>query len=323
MLKESSMSKKRLLSSLAAIGGALLITTRFATLYFPIGAPAQEIVKGGDNLLHRAPIEYPADAIEKRIQGTVVVEATLNERGVVTDARAVSGPDPLRKAALKSVLDWHYAAQTQSPVEVAVDFKLPEKRPGTIIGSIPTTIPNGTLKRIQAGGISPALRDAATSHLPVQAGDLIGPDTLERARRAVREVDEHLDVRYSAVTTSTGEREYSLQIFATTPMVGQVSSDGPSRIRVGGNVQAQMAVSTPKPVYPPAAKQARIQGVVRLNVVIGKDGTVEDLQLASGHPLLAPAAMDAVRGWVYKPTLLNGNPVEVTTVVDVNFTLSE
>jgi TonB family protein len=323
ILKEVSMSKKRLLSSLAAICGALVITARFAMLYFPISAPAQEVVKGEANLLHRAPIEYPPDAIEKGIQGTVVVEATLSDRGVVTDARVIGGPDQLRRAALKSVLDWHYAAQTQSPVEVAVDFKLPEKRPGAIIGSSPTAVPNGRLKRIQAAGISPALRDAVTGHLPIQVGDLIEPDTLDRTRRAVREVDEHLDVRYSAVTTTTGEKEYSLVIFATAPMMGQVSSDSPQRIRVGGNVQAEMAISAPKPVYPPQAKQARIQGTVRMNVVIGKDGTVKDLQVASGHPLLVDTAADAVRQWVYKPTLLNGNPVEVVTVVDVNFTLSQ
>jgi TonB family protein len=323
ILKEVSMSKKRLLSSLAAVCGALVITARFATLYFPISAPAQEVVKGGDNLLHRGPIEYPADAIEKRVDGTVVVEATLNDRGVVTDARVISGPDLLRKAALKSVLDWHYNAQTQSPVEVAVDFKLPEKKPGTIIGSVPTAIPNGRLMRIQAVGISPALRDAVIGHLAIQVGDLIAPDTLDRARRAVREVDEHLDVRYSAVITNTGEKEYSLVIFATAPIVGQVTSEGPQRIRVGGNVQATMAISAPKPLYPPDAKQARIQGTVRMNVVIGKDGTVKDLQVASGHPLLVDTAADAVRQWVYKPTLLNGNPVEVVTVVDVNFTLSQ
>jgi len=323
ILKEVSMSKKRLLSSLAAICGALVITARFATLYFPISAPAQEVVKGDANLLHRAPIQYPADAIEKGIQGTVVVEATLDGKGVVTDARVISGPDPLRKAALKSVLDWHYNAQTQSPVQVAVDFKLPEKKPGTIIGSVPTEAPTGRLKRIWAPGISPELREAATSHLPVQAGDLIEPDTLQRARQAVREVDEHLDVRYSGATTNSGEREYSLQVFAVAPMVGQVSNEGPQRIRVGGNVQATMAISAPKPLYPPEAKQARIQGVVRMNVIIGKDGTVLNLQVASGPPELVPASLEAVRQWVYKPTLLNGNPVEVATVVDINYTLSQ
>jgi protein TonB len=97
----------------------------------------------------------------------------------------------------------------------------------------------------------------------------------------------------------------------------------PSRIRVGGNVQAAMAIRAPKPAYPPLAKQARIQGVVRLNAVIGKDGTIQNLTAASGHPLLVPAALEAVRQWLYKPTLLNGEPVEVVTVIDVNFTLSQ
>jgi protein TonB len=106
-------------------------------------------------------------------------------------------------------------------------------------------------------------------------------------------------------------------------MVGQVSSVGPQRIRVGGNVQAAMVISAPKPLYPPDAKEARIQGTVRLDAIIGKDGTMVDLRAASGHPLLVPAALEAVRQWVYKPTLLNGNPVEVVTVIDINFTLSQ
>jgi periplasmic protein TonB len=71
------------------------------------------------------------------------------------------------------------------------------------------------------------------------------------------------------------------------------------------------------------AKQARIQGVVRLNAVIAKDGTISDLSVISGHPLLVPSALDSVKQWIYQPTLLNGNPVEVTTEIDVNFTLAQ
>src|SRR5919112_882205 len=96
----------------------------------------------------------------------------------------------------------------------------------------------------------------------------------------------------------------------------------PKQIRVGGNVQAAKLVKQPKPQYPPLAKQARIQGTVRFNAVIGKDGQIANLTLASGHPLLVPAATEAVRQWVYQPTLLNGEPVEVVTQIDVNFTLA-
>jgi protein TonB len=97
----------------------------------------------------------------------------------------------------------------------------------------------------------------------------------------------------------------------------------PQRIRVGGNVQAANLINQVKPVYPPLAKQARISGVVELSAVIGKDGRVQDLKVIKGHPLLVQAALDAVKGWVYRPTLLNGEPVEVSTTIDVNFTLSQ
>ena len=97
----------------------------------------------------------------------------------------------------------------------------------------------------------------------------------------------------------------------------------PQAIRVGGNVQAAKLIRQPKPVYPPLAKQARIQGTVRFNAVIGKDGTIQNLTLVSGHPLLVPSATEAVKQWVYQPTLLNGEPVEVVTQIDVNFTLSQ
>jgi protein TonB len=97
----------------------------------------------------------------------------------------------------------------------------------------------------------------------------------------------------------------------------------PKQIRVGGNVQAAKLINQPKPSYPPLARQARIQGVVRFNAVIGRDGSIQNLTLVSGHPLLVPAATEAVRQWRYQPTLLNGEPVEVVTVIDVNFTLSQ
>ncbi len=95
----------------------------------------------------------------------------------------------------------------------------------------------------------------------------------------------------------------------------------PARIRVGGMVQAANLVSKVDPVYPPLAMQARISGQVRFTVIVGKDGSILNIQLVSGHPLLVAAARDAVSQYVYKPTLLNGSPVEVITQVDVNFVL--
>jgi protein TonB len=95
----------------------------------------------------------------------------------------------------------------------------------------------------------------------------------------------------------------------------------PSRIRVGGNVQAAKMVRQIMPVYPPIAKTAHISGTVMLHAVIGKDGTVQNLEYVSGPPLLMKSAMDAVKQWRYQPTQLNGEPVEVDTTISVVFTL--
>jgi tetratricopeptide (TPR) repeat protein len=97
----------------------------------------------------------------------------------------------------------------------------------------------------------------------------------------------------------------------------------PQRIRVGGGVQAANLIRKVDPSYPPLAKQASIQGVVRFTAIIGRDGRILNLNLISGHPLLVQPARDAVEQWIYKPTLLNGEPVEVATTIDVNFSLSQ
>jgi protein TonB len=95
------------------------------------------------------------------------------------------------------------------------------------------------------------------------------------------------------------------------------------QIRVGGNVQAANLIKKITPTYPALAKSARIQGTVRFTAIIGKDGTIQNLQLVSGHPMLVQSATEAVKQWIYKPTLLNDEPVEVITQIDVNFTLSQ
>ena len=94
-----------------------------------------------------------------------------------------------------------------------------------------------------------------------------------------------------------------------------------TRIKLGGQVQAAKSWHQPQPVYPPLARQARIQGKVVLHAIIDKDGRVSQLEVVSGHPLLVQAALDAVKQWRYQPTMLNGEPVEVDTTITVNFVL--
>jgi len=101
---------------------------------------------------------------------------------------------------------------------------------------------------------------------------------------------------------------------------GGVASGRPSSgpLRVGGNVQAARIINSLQPVYPKEARKKGIAGIVRLRVLLAKDGTVGEIEVLSGHPLLQQAALDAVRQWTYHPTLLNGEPVEIDTTIDVN-----
>ena len=103
---------------------------------------------------------------------------------------------------------------------------------------------------------------------------------------------------------------------AATPKIAP-----PTRIRVSSGVENGLLTQRVNPAYPPLARQARIQGVVLLQATISKQGDIEDLQTISGHPMLIPAAMQAVKQWKYKPYLLNGQPVEVETQIQVNFYL--
>ena len=78
-----------------------------------------------------------------------------------------------------------------------------------------------------------------------------------------------------------------------------------------------------RPIYPKAAKKAHIEGTVRFEVLISKTGELREIHLVSGDSILVPAALEAVKQWRYAPTLLNGEPVEVKTTVDINFTLNQ
>jgi TonB family protein len=102
-----------------------------------------------------------------------------------------------------------------------------------------------------------------------------------------------------------------------------LSTAPPMRIVVSGAIQKQQLIERVQPDYPALARQSKLEGTVNMHVVIGIDGTVQRTQLVSGHPVLAEAAMNAVKRWRYKPTMLNGQPVEVDTAVEVIFSLRQ
>jgi protein TonB len=110
-------------------------------------------------------------------------------------------------------------------------------------------------------------------------------------------------------------------IISSTPVaVPKVAT--PQRVRVSQGVTQGLLIRKIQPPYPPLARQARIQGQVVLQAEISKAGDIENLRLISGHPMLAPAAIEAVKQWKYRPYILNGEPVEVETQITVIFSLS-
>jgi len=101
------------------------------------------------------------------------------------------------------------------------------------------------------------------------------------------------------------------------------AAEPPARLQVGGDVLASKILHRVNPVYPELARRARIQGVVQLHGIITKEGRIAQLRVIGGHPLLVKAALDAVGQWLFSPTLLNQQPVEVEAPIEVRFTLAQ
>jgi TonB family protein len=143
-------------------------------------------------------------------------------------------------------------------------------------------------------------------------------DTPEEFKRDV-ELADHWIEKALAAKRSKASAPASLYAAAPPPPPPPGNQPEAQRIRVGGKVMEANLIRKVEPIYP----EARIEGTVRFTAIIGKDGRVMDLTLISGHPILLNSAMQAVKQWEYKPTLLNGQPVEVLTQIDVNFTLKQ
>jgi TonB family protein len=357
VLKETRMSKPRLIASFTTVCSAALAAAGLAVWLFPLQSPvvldaqsiqsgivtAQRVMDGpgieveaGAPLMHRTGVFRPESVTAT---GTVMLDLSLSTKGEVTDARVVSGPDELRKYAIQSALQWHYSLDSGASPTVRATIKF---------GAAPTSAkpiiakaqlrPTGEMPmapaKIQFMGVPQDVEQKVRARLTIHDGDQVTPDSMAQIQAAAREVDEHFT---ASIMFSKTEALVRLSLGMWPPsappasaglaptLIDPVPSDRPtpSRIRVGGNVQTANLLSKVNPMYPPLAKQARIQGVVHFTVVISRDGTIQNIEVISGHPLLVPAALEAVKQWTYKPTLLNNNPVEVITQVDVNFSLSE
>lgn len=124
------------------------------------------------------------------------------------------------------------------------------------------------------------------------------------------------------VGTGPGVQGFPISLGGTRPVIPAIASK-PAHIFRKSNFLEGSLVRRLNPVYPPLARSARIQGPVVLFAIISTSGTIENLRVVSGHPLLVTAAIDAVKQWRYRPYILNGEPIEVETEITVNFVLNE
>jgi protein TonB len=160
----------------------------------------------------------------------------------------------------------------------------------------------------------------------IQQGKLVTPTVIPKKVNVIKEAEEPPDV-VGMVGGVPGGIAGGSAGGVLGGIIGGAGSGPPppprpkTPLRVGGNVMMASLVRQPLPIYPQIAKTAHISGTVILHAIIGTDGTVQDLQYISGPPLLMRAAMDAVKQWRYKPTMLNGEPTAVDTTVSVVFTL--
>lgn len=156
----------------------------------------------------------------------------------------------------------------------------------------------------------------------IQSGKLMQPRAIPKDVAVFKEAELPPDVVNN--TNQSG-------VFGGIPGQGIMAGNGPvlappkpaapARIKQGGEVTAASIITQTRPAYPPLARQARIQGTVVLHAIIDKEGKVAQLEVVSGHPLLVQSAIEAVKQWRYKPTQLNGDPVEVDTTIQVTFTM--
>jgi TonB family protein len=370
LVQEVPMTMRKAIAAVALALAVVGTSGWYAARAFPLQAQAVEPTPGvkadpgSMKLLHATAPQYPVDALNAGITGDVVLELSVNAKGIVSDAKVISGPEELRSAALEAVLKWHYSpVGSPATTRATVTFAPTDQEKQTLENMFVATkklqvarMPSGPsriVKSVDFGPMPESLKEAVRSHLRVQVGSELTDASLADLQAGLREVDpEHLGV--AARTVSDGVALYiwktvppSEVVVQTAPriiyggqshgVIGGVpggvtggvsqSTDAkppiPQQIRVGGVVQQSKLLKKVAPVYPPEAKAARLQGTVRLTATIDKEGNIRALELVAGHPLLVQSAVDAVKQWQYATTLLNGNPVEVITTIDINYTLTE
>jgi TonB family protein len=204
---------------------------------------------------------------------------------------------------------------------VHVSFRLANNTTGRIAGVNCSLYRAGSIKEVPLR-LFRSIQPYGSRQFSIPSS--ISPRHLRYLPLILKEKPEALTLKIDGVAFEDGTGWGNLPKLATAPLVASQPDTGqpPRRIRVGKNLQEAHLLRRVPPTYPPLAEQSRIEGVVALEVTIDRSGGVAGIQVTSGHPQLVDAALEAVRQWKYHPTLLNDQPVEVVSSVEVQFRLT-
>jgi TonB family protein len=334
LVKEVTMSKARLILSLTAIVGLLILAGGVGAWAFPLRAPAQAAKAGGQpqekeitpyafaaiQPVTQVAVVYPLEAQKAGIQGNVRLRVTINTDGSVMDIQVLSGPPQLVKAALEAVQRWRYSPSKEVRVTiVTIAFVLPRTGaappPKPTAKNLPPLVPP-LLKPLSA--VRPLYPDAA------KAAGIEGPVTL----RATIEKDGSV----SNLEVLMGDPELAkaaidaVRQWRYPPMEKAAVTDVTLNFSLPKGGEEESAVTPPLPIYKPEpfytkeARGAKLEGTVHLSVTVEADGTVSDVKVT--QPLgkgLDESAVNTVKTWKFLPAMKAGQPVAWTGMVEVSF----
>ena len=289
---------------------------------------------------------YPQAAMDKNIQGPVQLKIHFDVEGTVTGADLISGDAALADAAIETVKKyWHFKPYFRNgkPVQVNVPMRVGFRPPHPETDSLPDSTQLEPVKKVRA--IYPLRAEEkqvqgqvlVNAHIneqgiveQVEVLNSTDPILTDSSVNAIKQWTFKPYIRDGEATRVTVKIPVDFAFAnkvirdvtpdSTTTNL-QAQAEGPQRVRVSAGVGARLLLRKVHPIYPREARAYYIQGTVLLRAVIGSDGLIKELSVISGPKELQAATLGAVQQWTYKPYLLNGNPVEVETQIQANFTL--
>jgi TonB family protein len=344
----------------AIVGACWVVSSAFPLSAAPqvvADAPGVSVDTGDAKLLSRIPVEYPREALENGVEGKVVIQASVGADGSVSDDTVVRCPRELCDAAVDSLPDWRFDThQANTTRSISIDFKVaqavlpafpaamlaqaPQSHTvtfnsrttmlnGFYVIAVPPTYPNAIgqpLSDVRITGLSDSSSSQLKSRLPVQAGDVWSAASASIVSQVVRDFDPNLEV--DMVNSPNARHEWVLWIGPPAPQPGGqpsvvMPSLPPGVYEAGDGIRPPAVLTKVDPAYPSGSLSAGITGWVALSVVVGADGTPQNIQvLHSLEPDLDQAAVDAVARWRFRPgTTPDGVPVSIQAQVNLSFRL--